>query len=468
MSSGREPGTGAIPYFFLSYAHSHGATLADDFRRDRLVKRFNDDLTESVREFAVGYHAAGAIDFDLPIGSRWSEHISDALARCRSFVALYSPDYFSAAHCGQEWSAFASRLDTDRILRGRRPEAVIPVLWQPFSEHVLPDCARELQYSHSRLGHSYRQHGLAYLLRHRAEHREDYESAVRYFARRVVDVAEHDYPSQAERHPNFGTLENAFLGNGEAPSPRPRIRIVIAAPSTLNLPEDADPSRYGRRPAMWKPYLPDFDGEISGMTERLAESMGFDAFTEPFEHSAEFRAGSTPSAPTLLIIDPWAMRDPDLRSRLGRFDADSHNKPWIRPVVPWNRERPADKLHAAELGARLTATLDRCRLRYRPESPRALDGLETIRDFIAELPVVIRTAERFYFTQVAADRALPAPTLERPRRRRLGGPRLGAGDAGDAEDRFDRPLPEPTRIQPVKAFLELQRHVDTPDSEEPS
>ena len=465
MSSGQEPGTGASPYFFLSYAHSHASTTADEFRRDRLVKRFHDDLKDAVREYAARDHATSAIDFDIPIGSRWSERISDNLARCRSFVALYSPDYFSSKHCGREWSAFAERLDTDRILRGRRPEAVIPVLWQPFADRTLPECARELQYSHHRLGPSYRQHGMAYLLRHMAEHREDYESAVQFFARRIIEVAEHDFPTPSERYPNYITLESAFLRNGGA-SPHPRIRIVIAAPSTPNLPRDADPSVYGSRPKMWKPYLPEFDGEISGATERLADSMGFDAFTEPFEHSGEFAVTARPSAPTLLIIDPWVVRDPDLLERLARFDADSHNKPWIRPVMPWNRERPADKAHAADLETRLAAALGQCRQRYRPESPRVLDGLETIHDFLTELPTVIRTAERFYLLAIARDRARTGEVLEPPRRRLLdvGVPEPGAPEAGKGLDR----IPPATGPRPIKAFLERQRHLEIPNSEGPA
>lgn len=472
MSGGRGPVDGAIPYFFLSYAHSHTATRTDEYRRNRLVKRFHDDLKDALRE-AAGGSATSAIDFDIPVGSRWSEYISDGLARCRCFVALYSTDYFASDHCGREWRAFADRLDTDLVLRGRRPEAVIPVLWQPFSESALPDCARELQYSHYKLGHSYRRHGLAYLLRHRAELHEDYENAVQYFARRIADVAESDSPTRAERFPNYLMLDNAFQGEQETASNRARLRIVIAAPSTPHLPQGADPDRYGSRSMMWKPYHPAFGGEISAVAQRVAASMGFDAFVEAFEHSGEFGAAARPSAPTLLIIDPWAVQDPQLRQRLGRFDADSHNKPWIRPVVPWNREHPSDEQHAAELGSRLAALLGRCRLRYRPESPRVLDGLETIHDFINEVPALIRTAERLYFRELAAQRAQSARPFGPPHRRLLLGvaePAPGMPephDGLDTVDGHDQP-PRPTGLQPVKAFLQRQRHLEIPNTEGPA
>lgn len=430
MPSGHDAAGEASPYFFLSYAHGHGLTPTVEFRRDRLVKRFHDDLKERVRELArsgTGSLVTSAVDSEMPVGGRWSERISQGLARCRTFVALYSNEYFSSEHCGKEWRAFANRLDTDQILRGRRPEAIVPVLWQPVSEEAMPRCARELQYARLNLGPTYRQYGLNYLLRHLQEHRAEYDAAVAQLARQIVSIAEHDAPVVAERYPDYLTQHDIFHRPGDPLDQRPQLRIVVAAPCHPRLPRGADADMYGDRPTQWKPYLPDYAGEIAAAAKRLAESMDFHAFVEILEHSSDFKAGVLPSAPTLLIIDPWAAQVPALQQRLSRFDSSSHLKLWIRPVVAWNRDHPANKAHEVDLESRLFSTLSYCRRRYRPDSPQVIDGLETIHDFISELPAVIRKAERLYFSEMARERAAHSQPEEQPRRPRFRGPGPGLG-----------------------------------------
>jgi FxsC-like protein len=208
---------------------------------------------------------------------------------------------------------------------------------------------------------------------------------------------------------------------------RPQVRIVIAAPCHPRLPRGADPDMYGDRPTQWKPYLPDYVGEIATAAKRLAESMDFHAFVEILEHSSELKTGTAPTAPTLLIIDPWAAQVPALQQRLSRFDGGSHLKSWVRPVVAWSREHPANKVNEVDLESRLYSTLSHSRRRYRPDSPQVLDGLETIRDFLDELPAVIRKAERLYFSEIARERAELAQNQEQPRRPRFSGPGPGLG-----------------------------------------
>jgi FxsC-like protein len=435
MPSGHDAASAASPYYFLSYAPSQGFTPADEYRRDRLVKRFQEDLRDAVRELArsgaVGSTlVAGAAESEIPVGGRWSERVAHGLGRCRVFVALYSHEYFSSEHAGREWRAFAYRLDTDQILRGRRPEAILPVLWQPVPDDTVPACARDLQVARLDLGPTYRRYGLNYLLRHMPEHRAEYENAVLLLARKIVETGERDAPVQAERLPEYHLQDDAFRRPGDPADHRPRIRIVVAAPSGPRLPRGADPEMYGDRPTQWRPYLPEFPGEIALTAKRLAESMDFQAFVEILEHSPELRSGAAPSAPTLLIIDPWAAQDPALQQRLSRFDGASHLKLWIRPVVAWNRAHPASKINEVDLASRLYSTLSHCRRRYRPDSPQVLDGLETVQDFVNELPAVIRKAERLYFTEIARERSELAQPEELPRRPRFRVPVPGLGYGG--------------------------------------
>jgi len=475
MPSGHDAAADASPYYFLSYAPSQGFTPADEYRRDRLVKRFQEDLRQAVRELAragSGSLVAGAVESEIPVTGRWPERVAAGLARCHAFVALYSNEYFSSEHCGREWRAFAGRLDTDQILRGRRPDAIVPVQWQPVSDDALPLCARDLPGGPLDLGATYRRYGLSYLLRHMPEHRAEYENAVLLLARRIVEIGQRGGPVQLERHPDYPYLEDAFRRPGDPTNQRPRIRIVIAAPCNPRLPRGADAEMYGDRPTQWRPFLPDYPLEIALTAKRLAESMDFQAFVEILEHSQEVRSGTTPSAPTLLIIDPWAAQDPALQQRLSRFDTGSHLKLWIRPVVVWNRGHPSNKINEVDLESRLYATLSHCRRRYRPDSPQVLDGLETVQEFITELPAVIRKAERLFFSEMARERSEFAQPEELPRRPRFRGPGPGLGygvggrGAAPQDEQDAEPGPPGFRTgTPSWPLRDRTAHYDFPNTE---
>jgi hypothetical protein len=105
-------------------------------------------------------------------------------------------------------------------------------------------------------------------------------------------------------------------------------------------------------------------------------------------------------------------------------------------VVAWNRGHPSSKNHLAELVDALATTLPRCRRRYRPDSPRVLDGLETVHEFLAHLPVVIGTAERRYLSEIGrdlTDRTEPEAAARLPRLRGPG-PGFTAGGADRLPD----------------------------------
>jgi len=427
MTSGRESTAETSPYFFLSHAGGRGLTPPPGLRRNRFVQRFQRDLGEQVLLAAHigGGRTAGSGGPAVDADDQESERVFRELARCRTFVALYSEEYFSDRHCGRQWQAFAERLDVDEILRGRRAEAVIPVLWQPVPEDAMPRCARALRPATAGLGPAYLRHGLVYLLRHLTEYRAEYDSAVTALARRIVQAAEHASPAPT-RPRDHRTVSDAFHRPGDPASRRPRVRIVVAAPCRPQLPAGAEPEMYGTGALDWKPYAPEYSGEIARAAERLAESMDFEAVVESAEDGPEFEADAPASAPVLLIIDPWAAQVPSLRRILRSFDEDSPGAPWVRPVVAWNRGHPANRAHERELETRIHAVLERCR-RRRPDTPKALDGLETAREFIRELPSVIREAERFFLAEVGRRlSARPNPPTSAPRPR-FHGPIPGLG-----------------------------------------
>jgi FxsC-like protein len=283
-------------------------------------------------------------------------------------------------------------------------------------------------------GPTYLRYGLSYLLRHLPEHRDEYNSVLRQLARRIVDVGEHDSPVRAEQYPDYRSVPDAFALRPEPGRTRARIRIVIAAPAAPHLPPGAAAEMYGPEPTDWKPYLPDFRDTIGQTARRVAESMNFRTVLETLEHGDALSPGHPPAAPTLLIIDPWSTRVPTLRLLLSAFDSRSHREPWVRPVIAWNRNNPSSKNNLVDLIGALTATLPHCRRRYRPDSPQVLDGLGTMRDFLAQLPVVIGTAERRYLSEIGRDLAERPEPEAAARLPRLRGP--GPGFRARGADRL--------------------------------
>lgn len=447
-----EGATEAWPlYFFLSYAHSSGVGTQDRFERDALVRRFEEDLGNAVLERAQHPRAIlpSHSDAHIPLGAHWPTHLANALATCRSFVALYSAEYFDSQDCGKEWSAFAERINRDFVRYNEDREAFIPVLWLPIRAESVPFMLQGVQYSHPNLGPEYHEHGLRYLMTHR-ELREQYHSAVEFFADRVIYVAEFNAPSSAVPPPVYQDLGNAFAitdpaDGAAAVTERPKVRIVVAAPKLGRLPRGCDPQAYGTEAFHWRPFLPGYEGEIAQTVKRLAESLHFFAFIESAERSRELIPTMDATAPTILLVDPWAAQQPELQQRLGAFDRRTDDKRWIRLVIPWNRANQHSVAAEVDLESRLESTLSRTRARCRWETPRAVDGLESIEDLINDLPSVLWAAERHY---VDLAKSYPPNSVGSapPRKRlRLRAPGLGPGGLRSAGGQGPDEPPAPTK-----------------------
>lgn len=434
----------ASPYFFLSYAHSSGVGPQDRFERDQLVRRFEDDLGNAVLERAQHPRAiiVGQSDAHIPPGAHWPNRLASALASCRTFVALYCAEYFDSQDCGKEWSAFADRISRDFVRYNEEREAFIPVIWLPIRPESVPVRIRNVQYSHPDLGSEYHQHGLRYLMTHR-ELKERYQRVLEFLADRVILVAENHAPSAAVPPPIYQDLPNAFGAPGPAeaaPSTeRPKVRIAVAAPRIGRLPRGCDPEVYGNEAFHWRPFLPGYTGEVAQTVKRLAESLHFYAFIESAERCRELLPATDATAPTILIVDPWAAQQPELQQKLSAFDRRTSDKTWVRLVIPWNRDNRQSIAAEVDLESRLESTLSRTRARCRFETPRSVDGLETIEDLINDLPSVLWAAERHYLNQA---KAFPpsSPVSTPPRKRlRLRAPGLGPGGLRPGAKGYDEP-----------------------------
>jgi hypothetical protein len=148
------------PYFFLSYAHtvSEGGAGGDS---DREVVDFFHLLCKHLRQMTVIPPEAspGYVDSRMPVGTLWRPNLLDALATCRVFVPLYSPRYFTSTWCGREWGAFQLR-EAAHGDSGYAFPAIVPVLWTGSANLQPPECASGIQYTDSRLGDDYKEHGI--------------------------------------------------------------------------------------------------------------------------------------------------------------------------------------------------------------------------------------------------------------------------------------------------------------------
>ncbi|MDX3115031.1 MULTISPECIES: TIR-like protein FxsC [Streptomyces] len=400
------------PYFFLSYAHTpRHATGGPD--PDMWVRRLYQDLCEHIlmlTDLPAG-ESVGFMDRTLQYGEAWSSRLSAALATCRVFVPLYSPRYFVSDHCGREWRAFALRQARGRRSQDAVPPAIVPALWVPVHAERLPSTARDLSYDHELFGAHYASGGLYSLMKlHR--YRGDYERAVLLLAQAIVSTA-HRNPMPRGEPLDLADLPNAF---GEPPVLR-RLRIVVAAPSSRELPPGRSERCYGPSAVDWNPYRESDLGAARPLADFAAEQVrGLDYLTtvEPLDEAAgSLLAEERPSAPTVMLLDRWAVTDPEQRELLTRVDAAA--QPWVVVIVPWDRSDPDNESSGAELQSALEKTLPRTLQRGRSVSRAATGGVPSLAAFADILPTVIQWAAAQFLRYVSPVYPPAGPRTPRPR-----------------------------------------------------
>jgi FxsC-like protein len=407
--------------FFLSYAHPQKQGRRDD-PPDRTVRDFYRDLSEEVARLAGLSRGvpSGFADWDIRAGNDWRSTLGRVLATCGVFVALYSPDYFERSMCGQEWAAFRRRELMHRAETKEGKAAIVPVMWTRMDDDHMPPAARRIHYRLPEAGELYRKRGMRELVmrRNREEIRQAYRTALTAFAEHIMDVAGTD-PLQPMEHGmlHLNPDENAFAGEWVRDDPRP-LRFVIVAPVSGKLPSKAIPEMYGNSPEKWRPYWPADETPIAETATMLGESDGFHPIVEFLGSCPDLRDGVGPSAPTVLIVDPWSAQDPELDKLLRAFDEVSRDKPWVRLIIPWDRDRSGDGTQMDELERGLRRVLDKTRGHCRMGNPEAVAGLPTVAAFGERLPGVIAAAERGYFRRTATH----LPTADGSGLPRLGGP----------------------------------------------
>lgn len=387
-----EAGTPHRHLFFLSYAHTPRVEerTADP---DWAVRKFFEDLcAEIVKISKLKPAEVGFMDRRMDVGVEWPVELSSALAHCQVFVPLYSPRYFDSPFCGGEWSAFAEREVHGWAGASGRPTGIVPVLWTRLDNEDLPVAASELQFTHEQFGDVYAAEGLDSLMNLRSL-RDEYRRAVRRLAERILAVERDTLIRQGEIHP-FSEYPNAF-----GPPRRPKtLRISVLACDKRSVPEGRSDQSYGKTSLDWWPYhgQPPARG-IGWHAMELARQLGL----EPTLHALDAvddggidqtAASDQVEGAGLLIMDRWALRDPQRRSIAERFDRSGPS--WVGLLEPWCRDDPECVEERDALRGLADTVLSR--KRRRPRLGVVPRELETLGEFEAELPEAALRALRAF------------------------------------------------------------------------
>lgn len=389
------------PCFFLSYAHGPRRDESGH-DPDLWIAQLYDALCEHVRlltDLPPG-GKPGFMDRELQQGHEWPWLLSNALATCRVFVPLYSRRYFKSEHCGREWFAFHRRALNQAAASGvGRIEAIVPALWLPVRDGQLPEAARSVSFQPDDFGPLYAQHGFYGIMKIN-RWRDAYEEAVYLLARRIVDAAEAS-PVQPGHALQYESLPSAFGGAGAAgPGDKP-LRLTVVAPQQDELPEGRDRSYYGPDVGAWNPYRPDSVRALADHAADLVRSLSYTPDVgDLYQHEAELLGGEAPSAPQVLLIDPWALMQLECREMLRRLDR--LDKPWVQVVVIWNQRDAQLQADAERVRTALDDALPRKFREGRATSALAVRGVPSLQDFGAVLPTVIAAASRQYLRSASA------------------------------------------------------------------
>jgi FxsC-like protein len=399
------------PYFFFSYAHLPKPVGDDTTDPNLWIEKLFKDLCRSVHEMATAPPPqVGFMDSGIRHGAEWARSLSEHLAVCRTFVPLYSRHYFLSDNCGKEWQAFCGRVRNGHATGTTHVQQVIPAQWIPVPVNQHPREVQRIQFRPADLGQTYAEHGF-YPLTHIDFFNSAYQLAVYELARKIVQVAE------GEPAPPGPALEYESLPSAFTDRSRPVIggykpfHIVIAAPRLSELPADRSRDYYGTDAYGWNPYAPDLVEPLAQYASNVARYHGHhrpQAFSL-LDYAEELLRdpGERPTAPAVLLIDPWVVTQRESRRLLEAYDRMT--KPWIQFVVAWNTKD--DGLTEKEAVLRdLLGTVLRTKLADggRPARQVASLGVGTIEEMSAVLPTMIQTAGRHFLRYQNPPPAQPA------------------------------------------------------------
>lgn len=325
--------SGNRPYFFLSYAHTPHQPGSGQAQPSPFVRIFFEQLCADIVELTQASHPVGFMDSNILIGDSWPHELANALATCRVFVPLYSAGYFNSERCGREWTAFARRVEIYRNETQENINAIIPVVYSNIEPEQIPAEIRDIQYKHPNMGAEYEQNGIYGLIKLNAME-EALQHTVLTLAKRIVDVA-HSIDLPPSMRTNYHALTPTFGREHIPGSGRHEVHVAVSAlDTTRQLPRGRSNLYYGRSPQDWNPYHPATSEPVSRHTARMLADYGFQAEISSYENSHATLIAEEPTAPALILVDPWSTLKPTRRDLLRELD--NLDRPWIRTIVPRN------------------------------------------------------------------------------------------------------------------------------------
>ncbi|MCH5672686.1 TIR-like protein FxsC [Streptomyces gilvus] len=379
------------PYFFLSYAHTprNDSEVAGP---NAWVKKLYDGLCAHILEMTslpVGARA-GFLDQGMALGTRWTDELSENLARCQVFVPLYSPRYFISEQCGREWWAFSQREIYRHTRRGEsRESAIVPALWVPVEVAQLPQVAKDLQFQHADFGEDYAAEGF-YGLTKLSYLKDQYERAVYRLAQRIVRASRAIDLEEGQIYRDYESLPSAF---GDTAHP-PGFDVTVLARCRSDLPDGRVPDYYGETPTEWNPYHPVSTRSLVEHAADLVRAMNFRVTVSDFENEADrLLSSGPPTAPVLLLLDRWALDSPRVKELMAQLA--ERRRPWISVMIPQHKDDaipPERDRQLQELTDRLLATRQAAGSGHR--SPGG--GIRTLEAFSVELQKAVRQAVSYF------------------------------------------------------------------------
>ena len=402
----------ADPYFFLSYAHAPRHGQGGSVDPDIWVVNFFRDLRRRVMDqgnLPPGT-PVGILDREMWVNHDWCSGLPNALATSRVLVPLYSPRYFQSLHCGKEWSAFAPQ--PTRSGSPGHPAAIIPALWAPVEPDSLPEAARSVPLDDAGLA-SYAELGFDGMIK-LSRYRVDYDKAVLKLAEGIVRAAER---GTAGARPifDYDTLPSAFGPRATPMRGDQTLQITIVAPCWGDLPPGRGHIQYGPDACDWNPYLGSTRRPIAEFAADLARSLGYRANVGNLrEHQTELLASGSPTGPEVIVVDPWAVTQPECQRLLDRCNLA--DKPWVQVLIPWSNGDAESLASAGRLRLALDSALGSKLEKGRVTSAVARAGVPTLDEFGRVLERLILTATKHYLRHARV--TLPDQrAVERPRLR---------------------------------------------------
>ena len=310
---------------FVSYSRLNVRHPQDAANIRRLVTDLEADLAQYPQ--IVGNDDVCFFDnTNIETGTDWNEELSDAAARSRVAVALFSPSYFNSVWCGREFQVF---LDRRRAVAGpTAPIAIVPVIW--MRHNAVPDAASAFQDTDNAIPSApfpadYRQMGLRQIMLLNSE--SQYTQTRIALGARILKVA------QGARLPELANLNlRNYASAWEAP-PGPAARPVSESVKKACFVFLSNSGWH------WRPYAE--QKPVGAMAQQITGDIGVQYEEIPCDAALRARLTDTNQRriPTVLITDPSSVTNPTITSEMQDYD----NRYYLNCglIVPWDVSSPA-------------------------------------------------------------------------------------------------------------------------------